>query len=240
VFGLTTTVTNHLTNDVHLAYMRELWAYGSAMAPPQLPGLAGALEIGGESYYSLQPYNVDNQDVRAREWNGHDYQLRDDLTYLHGNHLFQFGGSYQRNFDQMYRTDNGAGIMAALVYQIYDTGINIGSNYIPAGLPSGSQTTWKHLYAEVLGLVDSPQALFTRKLPDLTLNPIGTPMFPQGVIPYYNLYFTDTWHMRPRFTLSYGIGYMLEMPPYELNGKQVITTDLTGEPLHIPTYLAQK
>jgi hypothetical protein len=240
VFGLTTTVTNHLTNDVHLAYMRELWAYGSAMAPPQLPGLAGALEIGGESYYSLQPYNVDNQDVRAREWNGHDYQLRDDLTYLHGDHLFQFGGSYQRNFDQMYRTDNGAGIMAALVYQIYDTGINIGSNYIPAGLPSGSQTTWKHLYAEVLGLVNSPQALFTRKLPDLTLNPIGTPMFPQGVIPYYNLYFTDTWHVRPRFTLSYGIGYMLEMPPYELNGKQVITTDITGEALHIPTYLAQK
>jgi len=240
VFGLTTTATNHLTNDLRLAYMRELWGYNSLMAPPQLKGLTGALEIGGESWYSLQPYNVDNQDVRAREWNGHDYQLRDDITYLRGNHLFQFGGSYQRNFDQMYRFDNGAGIMAALVYQIYDTGINIPSTYIPTGLSSSSQTTWKHLYSEVLGLVNSPQALFSRHLPDLTLNPLGTPMFPQGIVPFYNAYFTDTWHVRSKFTLSYGLNYMLEMPPYEISGKQVLTVDDTGEPLHVPTYLAQK
>jgi hypothetical protein len=240
VFGLTTAATDHLTNDLRLAYMRELWGYNSLMAPPQLKTLPGALEIGGESWYALQPYNVDNQDVRAREWNGHDYQLHDDVTYLHGNHLFQFGGSYQRNFDQMYRTDNGAGIMAALVYQIYDTGINISSTYIPTGLSSSSQTTWKHLYAEVLGLVNSPQALFSRHFPDLTLNPLGTPMFPQGIVPFYNAYFTDTWHVRPKFTLSYGLNYMLEMPPYEISGKQVITVDDTGEPLHVPTYLAQK
>jgi len=241
VGGLTWTITNHLTNDVRVSYVRNLWAYGSSMAPSQLPAQStGALEIGGEIFDALIPYPVANQYVRAREWNGQDKQVKDDVSYLHGNHLFQFGGSYQRNFDQMYRTDNGAGIMSALVYQIYDTGINIGSSYVPTGLSSSGQTAWKHLYAETLGLVNSPQALFTRKPSDLTLNPLGTPMFPQGVIPYYNVYFTDTWKVRPKFTLTYGLGYMLEMPPYELQGQQVITTDITGEPLHVPTYLAQK
>ena len=240
VLGMTTSVTPRMTNDFRYSHVRNLWAYGSIMAPPQLPGLPGALEIGGETADALIPYNVNNQSVRSREWNGHSNQVRDDLAYLHGDHLLQFGGSYQRNFDQMYRTDNGAGIMSALVYQIYDTGINIGSTYQPAGLPSTSLTPWNHLYAMVLGLVNQPQALFTRKLPDLTLNPVGTPMFPQGVIPFYNTYFSDTWHVRPRLTLTYGLSYMLEMPPYELNGQQVITTDITGEPLSVETYLAQK
>ncbi len=240
VLGLTTTVTNHLTNDFRFAHVRNLWGYGSAMAPPQLPGLPGALEIGGETSDALIPYNVNNQSVRSREWNGHSNQIRDDISWLRGNHLFQFGGSYQRNFDQMYRTDNGAAIMSALVYQIYDQGINIGSAYQPAGLPSGSATTWNRLYSMVLGLVNSPQALFTRKLPDLTLNPVGTPMFPQGVIPFYNMYFTDTWHLRPKLTLTYGLGYMLEMPPYELQGKQVITVDADNKPLSVPAYLAAK
>ena len=27
--------------------------------------------------------------------------------------------------------------------------------------------------------------------------------------------------MKPNFTLNYSLGYTLEMPPYEMNGKQV-------------------
>ncbi|MGA2271537.1 MAG: carboxypeptidase-like regulatory domain-containing protein [Bryobacteraceae bacterium] len=237
VAGLTTIITNHLTNDFRLAYVRNLWAYGSAMAPAQLPGLTGAIEIGGETANALIPYNVNNQSVRAREWNGQDKQLKDDMSYLRGNHLFQFGGSYQRNFDQMYRTDNGAGIMSALVYQIYDTGINIDTRYQPSTIATSSATAWNHLYAEVLGMVNQPQALFTRKLPSLNLNPIGVPMFPRAVVPYYNAYLTDTWHVRPRVTLTYGLGYMLERPPYELTGQQVITVDPNNNPISVADYL---
>jgi hypothetical protein len=240
VAGLTAILTPHLTNDFRFAYVRNLWAYASAMAPPQLPGLPGALEIGGETANALIPYNVNNQSVRAREWNGQDKQIKDDLSYLRGNHLFQFGGSYQRNFDQMYRTDNGASMMSALVYQIYDTGIAIGSQYQPVTIASSSATAWNHLYAEVLGLVNQPQALFTRKLPSLELNPVGTPMFPRAVIPYYNAYFTDTWHLRPSLTMTYGLGYMLERPPYELTGQQVITVDADNQPISVPKYLEAK
>ncbi len=89
-------------------------------------------------------------------------------------------------------------------------------------------------------MVNQPQALFTRKLPDLKLNPIGTPMFPQAIIQYYNAYLTDTWHVRPQVTLTYGLGYMLERPPYELSGQQVITVDPDNKPLSVPAYLEAK
>ena len=84
---------------------------------PQLPGLGGAVEIGGESSNALIPYNVDTSSTRQRAWDGHDQYYRDDFTLLHGNHLLQFGGSYQRNFDFYTRNDNGIATDSSPVYQ---------------------------------------------------------------------------------------------------------------------------
>jgi hypothetical protein len=52
---------------------------------------------------------------------------------------------------------------------------------------------------------------------NLALNPPLTHAFDQSTIPYYNVYFSDTWHMKPSFTLTYGMGWTLEMPPTEAN-----------------------
>ena len=64
------------------------------------------------------------QCTRQRFWDGQDKLVRDDLTMIRGNHLFQFGGNYQRNYDYHMRTDNGAGINDQIVYQIASTNIN--------------------------------------------------------------------------------------------------------------------
>jgi len=61
---------------------------------------------------------VDTQSTRQRAWDGHDQTYRDDLTRLHANHLLQFGGSYQRNFDYYTRNDNGIATDASTVYQV--------------------------------------------------------------------------------------------------------------------------
>ena len=55
--------------------------------------------------------------------------------------------------------------------------------------------------------------------------------WPQSVIPYYNSYFADTWHIKPTVTLSYGMSYQLEMPPYEMNAKQVTMVYQDGSPV---------
>ncbi len=244
--GLTTNVTSNLTNDFHYSYTRNWWQWITAAAPPQLTGLGGALEIGGESRtLSLVPMNVNTQNARQRFWDGQDNYIRDDVSLIRGNHLFQFGGTYQRNWDYHQRNDNGQGIMNAVVYQIGTTanqggGITISSAFQPVGLPSAQTTTWNKLYAELLGMTSQPQVLYTRSGSNLKLDPLGSNMFDISTIPSYNMYFGDTWHMRPGFTLSLGVSYTIEMPPVEQAGKQVELIDTSGKLIDLANYLNTK
>jgi hypothetical protein len=241
VGGLTSTIKPTLTNDFRFSYLRNYWAWGTAGAPAQLPALGGALEIGGESSSALIPYNVNTQSVRTRFWDGQDYMYRDDVSWIHGNHLVQFGGNFEHNYDYHQRNDNGGGIMAAAVYQITGgssvPGINFDPKYIPSAVPTSQYNNYQRLYNEVLGIVSQSQNLYTRVGPQLSLQPLGTPAFDQSIIDFYNIYATDTWHMRPSLTLTYGLGYQVETPPYEVNGKQVLLTDAAGKPIVVQDYL---
>lgn len=248
VTGLTTNITPNVINSFTYNYLRNFWLWGDKNSPPQLPGLGGALEIGGESSTNaLIPYNVNTQSTRQRFWDGHDNLVKDDITMIKGNHLFQFGMTYQRNWDFHTRTDNGNGINNQIVYQITQSGINFTNGtgatntpYIPTTVPSSQYTNYATLYAYVLGIVNQPQVAYTRSGANLTLNPVGASAFDKSIIPYYTEYFGDTWHMRPNFTLTYSLGYTIEMPPYEINGKQVTAVDQSGTAITALGYMAQK
>ncbi|HTU32861.1 MAG TPA: carboxypeptidase-like regulatory domain-containing protein, partial [Candidatus Acidoferrum sp.] len=246
--GLTTNISSNVTNDFHYSYLRNYWAWDTANAPPQ-PGTdsTGVLEPFGESAtQDLAPYNVNAQQVRTRFWDGHDNYLRDDITMLHGNHLFQFGGIYQRNWDYHQRSDNGGGINYTLTYQIGDTlgaGLVDMSSLYAAGYAGGAANetaATDRAAAAVLGIVTDSQVVYTRSGQNLTLNPPLTPAFDQSTIPYYNIYFSDSWHMKPSFTLTFGLGYTIEMPPTEAQGKQVEVVDSSDQMLNLEDYLAQR
>jgi hypothetical protein len=243
VAGLTGSITPSVTNDFRFAYLRQFWQWGTAGAPPQLPGLGGALEFGGESYgNALIPYDVYTQYVRQRFWDGQDKQVIDNMTMMKGSHLLQFGGSYQRNYDYHMRTDNGVGVNNQIVYWLSNSGILNWTNspYIPSTVPSSQYSTWETLYAEALGIVSNTQVAYARSGPQLNLQPLGTPAYNQAIIPYYNFYFSDTWHLKPSVTLTYGMAYALEMPPYELQGRQTELVDDAGNVLSAEDFLAQR
>ena len=46
--------------------------------------------------------------------------------------------------------------------------------------------------------------------------------------------------MKPTFTLTYGLGWNLEMPPYELQGKQVALVDGSGQPVNVQDFMSQR
>ena len=84
--GLTTNITPTTTNSFRFNYTRNFWQWGTFGAPPQIPGMGGALEIGGESSTAnLTPYNTNTQSVRRRYWDGLDKVLSDELTMIKGN-----------------------------------------------------------------------------------------------------------------------------------------------------------
>jgi hypothetical protein len=246
--GVTTNITNALTNDFHYSYLRNYWARASNSQPPQLPGLGGAIEPLGESSTNvLAPYNLDTQNVRTRFWDGQDNMIRDDVSWSKGTHFFQFGGTYQHNWNYHQRTDNGGGINYNTVYW---TGASVGSTngmnmagYIPAAISTagGSQlSNYQRDYAIDLGIPGVSQIAYTRTGSNLTLNPPNTPAYDKSTIPFYNLYFSDSWRMKPSFTLSYGLGWTLEMPPTEAQGKQIVLVDANNKPLDLRTYLNQR
>jgi hypothetical protein len=239
VVGLTTNISSHTTNDFHYSFLRNWWAWGRAGDTPQFSNLGGALEPFGESAtQALIPYNVNTQQTRTRFWDGHDSMFRDDISILKGNHLFQFGGIYQHNWNFHQRTDNGGGINYQPVYQLGTSagaGIDM-AGYIPAGF-GGSTKNWGRDYAATLGIVSIAQQAYTRSGPTLALNPPLTPASDQSTIPYYNVYFSDTWHIKPSLTLSYGLGWTLEMPPVEQNGRQVELVDQANRLIDVQAYL---
>ena len=102
------------------SYLRQFLAVvGRHRASRSFPDWAARVEIGGEELpRALIPYNVNSQSIRQRFWDGQDKQIRDDLTMLKGNHLFGFGGAYQRNFDYHSRSDNGAGVNNQISYRV--------------------------------------------------------------------------------------------------------------------------
>ena len=239
--GLTTTINAGTTNDFRANYLRNWWQYASAGAPPQLAALGGALEIGADSATSaLIPYNVNAGSVRQRFWDGQDQYYRDDVSMLHRTHLFQFGALYQRNFDYFSRNDNGSIAQTSPVYNISGIQGNLPATYIPSTVPVTQYGNWTALYNEVLGIVSQASVVYTRNGPQLNIQPQGTPVFDQSILPTYNFYFSDSWAVKPSFTLTYGLGYALELPPYELNGKQVMLVDGSGHPIQADQYLAQR
>jgi hypothetical protein len=240
VAGMTTEISTNMTNSFVYSYLRNYWAYGTNGGPPQFAGLGGALEPGGESLtQALLPYNVNNQQTRTRFWDGQDNMFKDDVTWLKGRHTFQFGGQYQHNYNYHQRTDNGGGINIYPTYLLGTTsnaGINM-KGFVPAGVPSSA---WGRDYAMALGIVSSSQVVYTRTGSQLTLNPPLTPAFDQSTIPYWNVYFSDSWRMTPRFTLTYGLGWSLELPPTEKNGKIVEFVDQNDKPISAVQYLGAR
>ena len=108
-------------------------------------------------------------------------------------------------------------------------------------LPDGvDANTWGALNSVVLGIVTQSQIAYTRQGPDLALNPPLTHAQDQSTIPYYNVYWSDSWHMKPSFTLTYGLGYTLEMPPTEAQGRQIELVGQNGQVIDGQAYLKQR
>lgn len=233
IAGLTSVLTPRLINDLRFNYTRNSWEWGSAGAPPQLPGLGAAVDS------PFLPYEVNRNNSLSRFWNGQDKVLRDDLSLVHGNHLIQFGGAWTRWFLQHQRNDNGLNMTTTPTYLLgTGEGIATPTTYIPSTVPANQYANWNSLYSQALGFVAETRVFYPRK--GGVLQPFGTSIKSQNIVHNYNVYFNDTWKLRPAFTLIYGLGYQVQMPPYELNGNQPMVVDSAGNSFTSADYLAQR
>lgn len=254
VAGLTGTLSPSVTNQFHFNYVRNWWQWQSS---PLAPEPVSGFDIPANIEQTIEPINVNAQSVRERYWYGHDWNYSDDMDWIHGNHLIAIGGTYSHKWMHFSRDDNGLTIDTSLTYNIgdfLDTDVTFPSsgsaiNYLPPicatgtssnCLPSGSETSYEQLYSELIGAVDTSGQIFVRSGSNLQLQPQGTNATDFVRVDSNYVYITDTWHIRPSLTLSYGLNYGVQLPPYEENGDQTVPVDLTGNPIYATQYLAQR
>jgi hypothetical protein len=256
VAGVTTNISTSLTNDFHVSFLRNFWQWKDGGDAPQVSGWGGAIEPGGEGGSitgTLVPTNVNAQSTRTRIWDGKDTFFGDNVTKLKGDHIIQLGGQFQHNFDFHNRTDNGNSINYSTTYQIGDssgaglinfTGLSAGGTYngVTQGPISTTNTVFSRILASYYGFVTDTQGAntYTNTNGTLSLNPPLTPIYAHTKVDYYNLYATDTWHLKPGLTLNYGLSYAIETPPYETNGNQVMFTDYYGNAIQVKKFLANR
>ena len=248
VVGITGTISPTLTNEFHFSYLRNQWQWLRAGASNATdPSYPGAIEIGGESQLdALIPLNVDTQDARARLWDGHDYEYRDNVSWLKGTHLVTVGGDLFHQHWKFDRYDDVGLGLTSLVYDVANSNINFTPQFQPTPcsssqaancLPSSEVGSWNSLYAQVAGLVSASSIVATRTGSNLTANPINTPVHSNVTDQTWSTYISDTWKLKPNLTVSYGLNYQLQMPPTDANKVEDILTDASGNPISAQAYL---
>jgi hypothetical protein len=245
----------NLYTVTHGSYLRHDWAWARTFPAPFTTNVQQVLQLAGEGRGNTNgtgklladPININTQQARGRIWDGHDWYIAEDMSWVRGRHLFQFGGSGYIYHDYHLRTDDVfGGLTNGPIDFIEANGngngqfVSVGSAFQPVGLPSNQLTRYNQLYATLLGLVDRSAQIETR---DGTFqpNPLGSPVFDNTTIPAFYLYFQDVMRLKPSLTFTAGLAWGVQLPPTEQNGKQVVLVNAaTGDPVNNAAYLSER
>jgi hypothetical protein len=246
VAGLTGRITPNLINEFHFDYLRHWWSWiapgaGIPVIPSSLSDTR--LQLWQESRVNgMVPINVNTQQARQRVWNGRDFTFIDNLSWIKGKHLWTFGGRVQIQHFLHVRDDKVVGGITTPLYFVARGGqfLDIGGIPIPSSVKSADRGTYRRAFITALGLVDSGTQVLTRAA-DLSPQSAGSTITQKENVDAYELYFGDTWRLTPSFTVSYGLTWGVQKPPYDPTGKTAMMIDVsTGKPIDAKSYLAAK
>jgi hypothetical protein len=251
VVALTGAIKPTLMNDLRFGYLRDWWWFPGVLPFPQVPDIVGAIEVAGgaSAHGGLLDGPVDMNTLVARTQGGDakSYQVRDDLAWNRGLHLFQFGGDFRRIRTYHYRNDKVIGSIIALDVELDAAGaVTIPAENRPPDcsatvttlcLAGGDVTRWNRLFAGTTGMIDNTNVLVTR---DRNLNslPLGSPLQANAYQNAVDFYFTDTWRIRPTLTITGGLNYQIQFAPVDSLGRTAfMIDDATGQTITSNDYL---
>jgi hypothetical protein len=246
VAGLTGRLTPNVVNEFHFDWLRHWWSWVAPGAKIQVidPSLSDTrLQIWRENRTDgLVPINVNTQQARERVWNGQDYTFTDNLSWIKGKHAFSFGGRAQIEHFLHVRDDKVTGGISTPLYFVAKGGNfnDIGGIPIPATVDSGEKTTFRRAYISVLGMVDAATQVLTR---DGSLAPqaAGSPIIQKENVDAYEIHISDTWRPKASLTLTFGLTWGVQLPPYDPTGRTAMMIDTgTGKPIDSESYLRSK
>lgn len=242
--GTTGHIGSNFTTEGHFNWLRHWWQWKPVSPFPQVSGTAEAVQIYAESATNgLVPMNIDTQNARSRTWNGKDFTYGDNNTWIKGKHILSFGGEIRHEHFTHTRDDKVVGALTSPVYFADKTSdiVTFGSPsnpFVPTGMDPAFLSNWQNAYVAMTGMISHASQLLTRGA-DFSPNPAGTPLHQDTIVDWYDLYFTDTWRMTSTLSVTLGLGWGAQTPPFENSGLQTIMIDTTtGKPIVYNDFLA--
>jgi hypothetical protein len=162
--------------------------------------------------------------------------ISDDLSWVKGNHTFQFGGTirlvknnrvgFSNAFDNAIANpsfySNGAGASLSTPVQTYALSHGI------ASFTSADRAAVQNAVSALIGRYSQYTANFTFGA-DGSLLTAGTPTDRTFATQEYEPYVQDIWKFRPNLTFTLGLRYSLSRPIYETNGFEMKSNIPLGE-----------
>ena len=214
--GLTSLINSRLINDFHWGFIRQ-------------GGKTGGNNLNPGIYLS----GIDNlvpfaKSQRATIFSVPIYQFTDTLNWTRRNHTFEFGGDFFliRNQRSSYQ-DSLSDVQTNPVY-LSNGGISGQNNPSPLnpfnnGYPQvdpGFAPNYDQAIGILLGIFAEGDGIYNFARNGAALAQ-GAAIHRRYAINSYEFYGQDSWRMKPNLTVTYGLRWVLEAPPYETNGLQV-------------------
>ena len=209
--GLTSLISSRLVNDFHWGYVRQgLKDAGLS----QNPGVF----LNGLS--DLYPYS--RSTTRFVPVN----QLSDSLSWTRGNHTMQFGGDIFLIRNASSSTANSFSDVQTNPVYLNTGGIaNTSSPLDPAnnGYPAVDGNfgpNYDGAIAIAMGIFAEGDGIYNFQRNGAVV-PQGQSIGRRYAVNDYELFGQDAWRVKRNLTVTYGLRWVLEAPPYETNGYQV-------------------
>ena len=215
--GHTWTIGNNWVNSLRYGYTRQGFTQGGDSTGNDI-SFRFVFQPNGQTHSLSRTTPVHN--------------ITDDLSWIHGNHTFQFGVNFRKignarvsfanAFDNAITNPSfylGAGDHVSETFQQYLDDNNLpGSENLGQSLDSTSAT--QAAATALIGRFSQYTSNFTFNNDGTLFNP-GTPTTRNFATQAYEGYFQDSWRVRPHLTLTLGLRYSLERPVYETKGFEV-------------------
>ncbi len=178
--------------------------------------------------HEIQPYGV-----RSSQQQVPVYNLSNDLIWASGSHNLKFGTNIRviRNNRRTFRDafpgfyllpDFLGGLGADIQRGINQVLLEMTGNP-DIELADDQLATIAGAALNLTGAITSVNVTYQYG-PDGQMLPLGTPTNRRFATDEYEFYFSDTWRVRPGWTLTAGLRYGYARVPYEANGLQGVTS----------------